>query len=37
MAKVDLYRKHIQKVIEQHGRVKPAFGEVELQTIFTDL
>ena len=34
MAKVNLYRKHIQDVIKRHSRVKPAFGEVELQTIF---
>ena len=34
MEKVTLYRQRIQEVIERHSRVKPAFGEVELQTIF---
>jgi len=34
MGKIDRYREHIQEVIRQHSRHQPAYGEVELQTIF---
>ena len=32
--KLDQYRQYIQTVIKRHAMHKPAFGEVELQTIF---
>jgi hypothetical protein len=32
--KVEQYRKYLQEVIQRHSRYKPAYGEVELQTIF---
>lgn len=34
MANVELYRQYIQQIIKQHASYPPAFGEVELQTIF---
>ena len=34
MEKIELYRAHIQKVIRESGRVKPAFGDVKMQPIF---
>lgn len=34
MAKIDEYRQHIRAVIEQHAQHRPAYGDVELQTIF---
>ena len=34
MAKIDQYRHHVRAVIERHAQHRPAYGDVELQTIF---
>lgn len=34
MDKVEQYRAYIKEVIRSHARRKPAYGEVEVQTIF---
>lgn len=34
MEKLERYRQIIQNVIKQHASYRPAYGEVELQTIF---
>jgi hypothetical protein len=34
MGKIEQYRRIIQEVIERHASYQPAYGEVELQTIF---
>jgi hypothetical protein len=34
MARIDEYRKYVQDLILQHSQYKPAYGDVEVQTIF---
>ncbi len=34
MEKVAQYRSYIQQIIKRHAAILPAYGEVELQTIF---
>lgn len=34
METIDQYRKYVRQVIEEHAKVKPTFGDVELQVIF---
>lgn len=34
MAKVDSYRQIIQQLLTQHSQIKPAYGDIERQTIF---
>ena len=34
MAKLDQYRQAVQQVLAQHAQIKPAYGEIERQTLF---
>ncbi|MBW4690223.1 MAG: XisI protein [Lyngbya sp. HA4199-MV5] len=34
MAKLDQYRQVVQQVLLQHAQIKPAYGEIERQTLF---
>jgi hypothetical protein len=34
MARVEEYRGYIQQVLEKYGSYKPAYGDVEVETIF---
>jgi hypothetical protein len=34
MARVEKYRGYIQQVLEKYGSYKPAYGDVEVETIF---
>ena|SRR5688572_21141195 len=34
MAKLEKYRHHVKELLEQYGRYKPSYGEVEVELIF---
>ncbi len=34
MAKLEQYRQIVQQVLSQHAQIKPAYGEIERQTLF---
>jgi hypothetical protein len=34
MAKLEQYRAHIQQLIKRYGAYKPAYGDIEVETIF---
>ena len=34
MANVDIYKKHIEAIINDYGQYKPSYGDVEVQKIF---
>lgn len=34
MDKLDRYRQFIQQILTEHSQIKPAYGEIEMQTLF---
>jgi len=34
MAKLEQYRAYVQQLIKQYGDYKPAFGDIEVETVF---